>query len=71
METEDKPVGLLSYDDVARWLKCCVKHVRDAYVKTGMLKVVRIGRHVRFRAQDVEALIVRLMGSDQSEGVPV
>ena len=58
---------LLTYLDVARRLGCCVKHVRDAFVKTGKLKAVHLGpRAVRFRPQDVDQLVGRLMG-DGSE----
>lgn len=57
--------ALLNYEDVARLLGgCCVKHVRDRYVKTDMLPVVRVGRLVRFRLEDVQRLIRRLMGEE-------
>lgn len=54
---------LWSYQDVARCLGCCVKHVRDAYVKTGLLKSVLVGRLVRFLPSDVEDLIRGLRGN--------
>ena len=58
---------LMTYNDVANLLKCCVKHVRDKYVKTGMLKVVHLGsRAVRFRHEDVQDLVNRLTCEPES-----
>jgi excisionase family DNA binding protein len=55
-------MALLTYADVAKSLRCCVKHVRDAYVRTGKLKAVRLGtRSVRFRPEDVCELVEHLM----------
>jgi hypothetical protein len=52
---------LLTYVEVAAILNCCVKHLRDAYVKTGMLTFVPLGKRAkRFRVEDVQALIDRL-----------
>ena len=53
---------LLKYQDVADRLGCCTKHVRECYVNTGKLAAVRLGkRAVRFRDQDVTALVEALM----------
>lgn len=64
MNAGDLPQSLFTYQDVAERLRCCVKHVRDEYVKTGLLPVVAVGRLVRFRPEDVRKLIDRLAGGE-------
>jgi hypothetical protein len=51
---------LWTYQQVAARIQCCVRKVRDDYVKLGLLKCVRLGRSVRFRPSDVEAFIASL-----------
>ena len=51
---------LWTYQDVADYLRCSVRHVCDSYVKTDLLPAVRLGRSVRFRPEDVQALVSRL-----------
>ena len=53
---------LWTYKEVAAFFRCCVKHVRDAFVKTGLLRVIHDGRNVRFDPADVRALAVKLKG---------
>lgn len=63
MSSDASVEPLLTYRQVAEVLRCCVRHVRDAYVKTGKLVAIRVGRLVRFRREDVDDLIRRLAGS--------
>lgn len=51
---------LLKYPDVALLLGCCERKVRDSFVKTGLLKVVKVGKLKRFTEEDVQALIRHL-----------
>ena len=60
---------LWTYAQVAVRVKCCARKLRDDYVKTGVLKAVRLGRSVRFRPRDVEEFIRRL-GVDAPRGAP-
>ena len=42
MESSKGGPEILTYNEVAARLKCCTKHVRNEYVKTGRLPVVRL-----------------------------
>jgi hypothetical protein len=58
---EDLSAELWTYAQVADRIKCCIRKVRDDYVKTGKLPVVPLGpRSPRFRPADVEGLIRQL-----------
>jgi hypothetical protein len=57
-----RQAALLTYLDVACRLKCCVRKVRDSYVKTGLLRVVHVGRNVRFTEEDYATLVQKLRG---------
>ncbi len=52
-QTADSPsTPLLDANDLARLLRCSVRHVRKL-TDTGRIPAIRAGRLVRFRAEDV------------------
>jgi excisionase family DNA binding protein len=64
MDGSNGSESLLTYDEVKERLKCCVRKIRDDYVKTGMLRAVPLGRLVRFRPADVDAFVRKLSGGE-------
>ena len=62
MESANEQPALLTYKEVASRLKCCVRKIRDDYVKPGHLRTVRLGHLVRFQPGDVDDFIRSLAG---------
>lgn len=49
--------GLLDYDAAARYLCTTPRHVRELWTRR-RLAAVKVGRHVRFTRDDLDAFIV-------------
>ncbi|MEI7814718.1 MAG: helix-turn-helix domain-containing protein [Coriobacteriia bacterium] len=56
---------LLTTEEVAQWLRCSPRSVRN-YTAKGILRAVRVGGHVRYRATTLEALLETLEAAPES-----